>query len=111
MLRSVVASVAARLDLSYDAIDDLKIGLDEACGHLLDAAPDASSLRLRIVIGPASLEARVSVDAEAPFWPPEDFQDTLSWQILSALADEIILSEDGGPAVFLTKRIPERSGE
>lgn len=107
ILRAVVASVAARHDFPYDGIDDLKIAVDEACAHLLDSAPGAATLRLRIVTRGQELEALVSVDAEAPSWPPEGFEKSLMWQVLSALADETRLVHEGGPAVRLTKRLPE----
>lgn len=110
VLRAVVAGMAARLDFSYDGIDDLKIAVDEACAQLLDASPDATTLSLELIPSDGGLEILVSVDGAATAWPPERFEDSLAWQVLSALADETHLEDGPGAAVRFRKRLEATGG-
>ncbi|MCA1833805.1 MAG: ATP-binding protein [Actinomycetota bacterium] len=105
VLRSAVASVAARLDFTYDAIDDLRIAVDEACAHLLGVSPVASKMTLRMTPDGHDLVVLAFTDAEPQAWPPPGAKQTLAWQVLSALADEVVFEREGlGPALRLTKR-------
>jgi serine/threonine-protein kinase RsbW len=106
VLRSVIASVAARADFTYDDIDDLRLAVDEACAQLLgiDGVGSALSMIVRGLDG-GGLEVVVSVDARGATWPPAGAERTLTWQVLSALADEARFENaDGRPALRLTKR-------
>lgn len=106
VLRSVVASVCARLDMPYDSIDDLRLAADEACAHLLDAGSSASELSLRIRTSQESIELLAFTDAPTGDWPPARAESTLTWQILSALADEVHYDRwEGCPALRFTKRL------
>lgn len=88
VIRTVVAGVAARLDFSYDGIEDLKLAVDEACSHLLRAAPAARSLLVRVSVGDAELDVTVSADDESASWPPEELEGSLAWQVLKALTED-----------------------
>jgi serine/threonine-protein kinase RsbW len=101
----VVASVAARLDFPYDAIEDLRIAVDEACAQLLAVGRAAArTLRLRITPSPEGMDLVASTDARAA-WPP-GAERTLAWQVIAALADRADFdTEDGGPALRMTKLI------
>jgi serine/threonine-protein kinase RsbW len=107
VLRSVVASVAARASFSFDAIDDLRLAVDEACAQLLAFPAPANALHLRIAIDDVGrLEVVASSDADASdaIWPPAGAENTLTWQVLSALADEARFERAGiGPALHITK--------
>lgn len=105
VFRTAVASVAARLNFTFDAIDDLRIAVDEACAHLLGVSAPASTLTLRITPDGHELAVVASTDAEPAQWPPPGARQTLAWQILSALADEVAFErEGGGAALRLRKR-------
>lgn len=108
VLRSVVASVAARAKFTFDAIDDLRLAVDEACGQLLAFPGEATVLTVTIGIdGEGGLDVVASTDADiaAEGWPPEGAERTLTWQVLSALADEARFERVGeGPGLRLTKR-------
>ena len=108
VLRSVVAAIAARADFTFDAIDDLRLAVDEAGAHLLSVAAPATSLTLRISLtDEGAVEVIASTDAVVAdsAWPPEGIERTLAWQILSALADETRFERAGsGPALRLRKR-------
>lgn len=110
VLRAVTASVAARLRIPYDGIEDLRLAVDEACAWLLsrDVALSTMSLGLRPMED--RLEAVVSVDATARAWPPSEPERAFSWQILSALVDAIELDAvAGAPTIRMTKRTLEPS--
>jgi serine/threonine-protein kinase RsbW len=108
VLRSVVAAVAARSDFSYDAIEDLRLAVDEASAQLLAFGRGATSIRVEIdgAGDAAGLEVIVSSDAQdVAGWPPEGAERTLTWQVLTALADSARFEvHEGAPALRLTKR-------
>jgi serine/threonine-protein kinase RsbW len=100
VLRSVAASAAARMNLSVDAIDDLRMSVDEACAELLKAVPSGSVLELSILRMGIDVEAVVSVDGDPGAWPPNGHERTLAWQVLSGLSDEVTFERSSsGPAV------------
>lgn len=105
VLRSVVASVAARLDFPYDAIEELRIAVDEACSQLLATGGGrASTLRLRITPSTDGVELVASSDAVRVPWPPANAERTLAWQVIEALADRAAFEQhDGGPALRIAK--------
>lgn len=106
VLRSVIAGVAARMDLSVEDIDDLRIALDEACAQMLEGPAMAERLTMRLTIVPGTLDVSVSTDGEAGEWPPPRGEDTLTWQVLVSLADAVRYElTDHGPALRFTKRI------
>lgn len=105
ILRSVVAGAAARADFTYDEIDDVRLALDEACAQLL-ADGAATTLTMTVRIGlPNEIEVVASIDASARGWPPPGAEQTLGWQVLSALADDARYEHANGlPAVRIIKR-------
>ncbi len=98
LLRAVVASVGARLDLTYDRIDDLRMVVDEASAQLL-RVPSAT-LTMRVTPGDRMV---ITVLTDAPAngaWPPADLEESLAWRVLSGLADDVRFDvTDQGPAV------------
>ena len=105
VLRSVVATVAARSNFTYDEIDDLRLAVDEACAQLLALPGPATVLSVRLTPVDGGLVVVTTIDAEGQSWPPEGAEHTLTWQILAALTDETRFEAlDGAPALRLTKR-------
>jgi serine/threonine-protein kinase RsbW len=105
VLRTVVAAVAARLDLPYDALDDLRMVVDEACSALLGIRSPARTLTLKLTPGPDHLEVMVCSDAREESWPRPDVERTLAWKVLDALTDEARFETvPDGPAVRAIKR-------
>lgn len=93
-VRAVAAAVCADLGFSVDAIDDLRLGVNEAVAVLsdVDGADDA---RLRITFEPADATVtvrctRLGVDAVLV----ADDLDALARRILDAVVDEYTI--DGG---------------
>ena len=110
VLRAVTASVAARMNMPYDGIEDLRLAVDEACAWLLGLEREATSMTLRLRPMDDRLEAVVSIDAAGRAWPPPDLEQSLSWKVLSELVDTVSLdAEASGPSIRLIKRTLEPS--
>ena len=110
VLRAVTASVAARMNMPFDGIEDLRLAVDEACAWLLGPPREATSMTLRLRPKDDRLEAVVSIDAAGRAWPPPDLEQSLSWKVLSALVDTVSLdTEASGPSIRLIKRTLEPS--
>jgi serine/threonine-protein kinase RsbW len=103
VVRTVVGSVAARHDLTIDAIEDLRIAVDEACAQLLVAR--GSAVTVTLVAASEGLEATCSTDADVPIWPPDGVEHSLASQVLQGLADSVAWERSAaGPSVRVGKR-------
>ena len=105
VLRSVVAGVAARLDMPIDQIEEVRLAVTEAASLLLDEV-EATVLRMTIGSNAEALEVRLSSDGEAEPWPSERALASWPWLVVKGLTDEIRAERlDGdGPSIHLTKR-------
>jgi serine/threonine-protein kinase RsbW len=104
VLRAVVASLAARLEFTYDRIEDLRLAVSEACATLLALPWDATMLVLRISAADGRVTAVVCSDADPgpDAWPPVEPERTLAWRVLSGLTDTAVFEVgEEGPAVRL----------
>lgn len=104
LLRAVAASLAARLDFTFDRIEDLRLAVSEACATLLALPWEAQMLVLRLHAVGARVTAVVCTDAQAgtDAWPPVEAERTLAWRVLSGLADTAVFEVgEEGPAVRL----------
>jgi serine/threonine-protein kinase RsbW len=106
VFRSVIASIAARADFTYDEIDDLRLAVDEAFAQLLAIRGHSTTLTMAVrSVDGGGVEVVASIDADDAVWPPPGAEGTLTWQVLSALADEARFeTSDGHPAMRLMKR-------
>jgi serine/threonine-protein kinase RsbW len=104
VVRSVTASVAARLDLGYDDIEDLRIAVDEACAQLLSDGGSASQLTLSITPSADRVEVVVCTDGDVREWPPPGVEESLIWQVLKGLTESPSFERfEGNPAMRLVK--------
>lgn len=86
VLRTATAGLAARLDFTLDEIEDLRIGVDEACAMLLTQALPGTDLTTEFELTGDGMRVAVSVltpDGRLPA------QDTFAWTVLSALAGDV----------------------
>ena len=97
VLRAVAASVAARLPMSLDDVDDLRLAVDEAAGRLIQI-PRTSRVTVDVQAVPEGLEITVTCDGIASAWPEPDAKATLPWKILTALAERVRFERREGVA-------------
>lgn len=94
-LRTLAADLAMRLDFDLDAVDDLRMTVDEACSLLVPASSDGV-LHCGFRWGPGRVAVTVTVLAAEP--GPAD-ENSLGWQLLVALATSarrVVTECDGG---------------
>lgn len=91
VLRTASAGLAARLDLTLDEIEDLRIAVDEAAALLLsDASPGDE------VVAVFDLEAdalSIRVTGPARTLPP---RESFAWAVLEALVGQIVTGPHRG---------------
>src|SRR3954447_20102421 len=105
LLRAAVGSVAARVDFTYEAIDDLRIAVDEACARILSVPGMPTTLSLRIIPDESGIEVVAYTDGEANEWPPDRFEESLTAKILDALTNRVSFElVEESPAVRVLKR-------
>jgi serine/threonine-protein kinase RsbW len=112
LLRAVTGGVATRMELSIDAIDDLRLAIDEAVAFLLTTNEDPSRVEMRLDPTDAELTATIGTDSQVGGWPPPGYEATLPWQVITALTDTATTarSEVGTPTITIVKRtLPPRS--
>jgi serine/threonine-protein kinase RsbW len=104
VLRTATAGLAARLGMTLDEIEDLRIAVDEACAILLPiAAPHASDVTCQFGVTPNALRIDVSVPVAAGGTLPG--AQSFSWQVLTALAGKVTAdTTDGVATIHLVKR-------
>lgn len=104
LVRLVASGLASIVGLDVDALDDLRIGIDEAVAALLEGG-DGSRLELRFDVDDDGLRLAGSTPAgDAGF---DEDRLELSTQLLAAVCDEHRLDvADGRVHVGLTKRRP-----
>jgi serine/threonine-protein kinase RsbW len=112
VLRTATAGLAARLGMTLDQIEDLRIAVDEACAILVPLAtttggPDVGAeVTCRFTVLPEAL--RIDVSVATPNGHRLPGNQSFSWQVLTALAGEVAAdARDGRATISLTKR---RSG-
>jgi len=99
LLRTVAGSVGARAGRTIDAIDDLRLAVDEAAGQVLGAGA-ARTLTLSIASDGEELVVELASDADPADWPSRSPASVLALDILSALAGDVVFAvEDGAPTV------------
>ena len=84
VVRTASAGLAARLDLTLDEIEDLRIAVDEACTLLLGPSPSDAELVATFRLGDGSLEVEVRGPAREL---PE--RSSFAWAVLEALVGEV----------------------
>jgi serine/threonine-protein kinase RsbW len=110
VLRAVVASVAARLELAIDDIEEMRIAIDEAAALLLNLHGPATSLRAELTADGQALTVELSTDVPASSdWPPPGIEEAWPWRVITGLCDQARCDVSAtGPAVWMLRR---RSGD
>jgi len=91
VLRTTAAALAARLDLSVDEVEDVRIAVDEAASMLLPATPPSSGGGGDEAALEASFELsrrRLVVEVRGPA-RTLPARDSVAWAVLEALVGEV----------------------
>jgi anti-sigma regulatory factor (Ser/Thr protein kinase) len=105
VVRAVMRSWAATAGLTVEEIEDLCLAVDEVFAGLLAAQSSPQRLAFRIREERDGVDVTATSDARTAAWPPEGFQESLTWRVLSTLADEVRFERiDEGPAIHLVKQ-------
>ncbi len=103
VLRTATAGMAARLQMTLDEIEDLRIAVDEACAILIPLAIRGAEVTCRFTVTADALCIEVSVPAPDTDKLPGN--SSFSWQVLTALAGQVSADgRDGHATIRLTKR-------
>jgi len=110
LLRSVTASVGARLSLALDDLEDLRIAVDEAATLLLTRSRDADrTLHLDLTCADRTLRVRVRVEPGTPDAPGEDPLASWPWRVITGITDEASIDRSpAGTTISFTKTGPDR---
>lgn len=85
VIRTATAGLAARLDLTLDEIEDLRIAVDEACALLLDRRPHpGQDLAASFTLHPNALD--VVVTGPTMSLPR---RTSFAWSVLEALVGQV----------------------
>ena len=109
VVRTAAAGLAARVDLTLDRIEDLRIAVDEACALLVAGTDDGAAtttLRCVFVLEQPSLTVEVS-------GPRTDLPDrtAFAWSVLSALVDGVESGEHDDGRTWLRLVVRRGSGQ
>ena len=96
LIRSAAAHIAAHADLTIDAIDDLRLAVDEAFAVLIAHKPESGVVAIKFQIHSERLDIELTGPAGSP--PPD--KTSFAWTVLSALVHEV--SADTSPAGLVT---------
>lgn len=107
-----MASVAARLDLPFDAVDEIRTAVNEAATLLLGTSQPSTELVTEIEIGDDGFVATLSIDAEVDAWPLAKLEGSWSWRVVQGFCDQAAFLRQGGrPGVTLRRRRPVMSNQ
>jgi serine/threonine-protein kinase RsbW len=99
VVRAATAGLAARLDLTLDRIEDLRIAVDEACTLLVQPSgepSDGARADDHIVCLFTLDDTALTVDVTGPYADlPE--RTGYAWAVLSALVDSLESGHEDGP--------------
>ncbi|MGH3097050.1 MAG: ATP-binding protein [Streptosporangiales bacterium] len=84
LARAVAANIAACGDLDIEAVDDMKMAMDEACSSLIARATAGSPLECLFHTAGTRINVRLRVRAAAA--DPLD-QSCFAWHVVSTLTD------------------------
>jgi len=99
--RLVASGLGASAGLDVDAVDDLRIAVDELCAALFEVGGNKVELTFAVSADNVEVTGRTATGAAAVFEPA---RLVLSRQILDVACDHYSLSLDGGVAQFTMRK-------
>ena len=108
LARMSASAIASRLDFGFDAVEDLRLAIDELCNSCAAGADTESRLELHYRWDEDTIHVACEVDPIGPVSPGASDTLELSARILDALVDDhgIEPADGDGRRGWLTKRRP-----
>jgi serine/threonine-protein kinase RsbW len=89
LLRSVAASVGARMSMPLDDVEELKIAVDEAASLMLDRSRGtAGSLELDLALRDGSLRVELRMEPAGAIGSDEELLASWPWRVIAGMAEE-----------------------
>ena len=103
LIRSAAAHIAAHADLTLDAIDDLRLAVDEAFAVLIAHQPETGRVAVTFHVHDDSLK----IEMTGPAGSPDPDRNSFAWTVLTALVHEVAThtSSDGLVTLLLTAKV------
>lgn len=111
-VRAVAGDLAARAEFPLDAVDDLRLAVDEACTCLAELARQDTRMTCTFALTDNRMTMTASVSTSGP---TALRRDTFGWLVLTTLADDVaVLAEaptaPGRPHRLALRMAMNRSG-
>jgi serine/threonine-protein kinase RsbW len=107
LLRSVTASVGARMSMPLDLVEDLRIAVDEAATLLLDRSERHASFELELVSAERSLRVLVRLSPAAWDGSDEALRSSWPWRVIDGVTEDATIERtEDGVAIGFTRTIP-----
>lgn len=110
ILRTTTATVGAGTRLSIDAIDDLRIAVDEAFGLLALHGSGPRSATLELVSSAEAVDATIRMPVDPDRWPPA-VDGSLAWRVIVALTDDASLDHRHGEGMIALRKRTVDTGQ
>ena len=103
LIRSAAAHIAAHADLTLEAIDDLRLAVDEAFAVLIAHQPETGRVAVTFHIHDDSLK----IEMTGPAGSPNPDKNSFAWTVLNALVHEVATqtSSDGLVTLLFTAKV------
>jgi serine/threonine-protein kinase RsbW len=110
LLRSVAASVGARMSMRLDDVEELKIAVDEAATLVLDrSGATPGSLELDLTVTDGSLRVDLRLEPGAPADPDPSDEELLAswpWRVIAGMTEEASVERSAtGITITFTKSV------
>ncbi|WP_067420464.1 ATP-binding protein [Carbonactinospora thermoautotrophica] len=86
LARTVTTALAARVGLTVEEIEEVRIAVDEACALLIPRVPEGGRLLCRYELADGRLTVTTSAECRTTEPLPED---SFSWLVLTTLAEKV----------------------
>jgi serine/threonine-protein kinase RsbW len=105
VLRAVISSVASRIEMTFDVIEEVRIAVDEASAILLGLTDSEATLELAIETAPDDLIVTLTAPGAHAGWPGDGVRSSWPWRVMTGLCDDVQLeSSDRGASIRFVKR-------
>jgi serine/threonine-protein kinase RsbW len=105
VLRSVAASVGARMEMPLDEVEELRIAVDEAATVLLPAGErNEHRFELALTCTDEAIEAAITIRPQDPAVQPDAIHRSWPWKVISGLSDEATIERSPEGATIRFRR-------